>query len=103
MEAGHAVVARLLPNTDPVHQVTIIPRGRAGGFTMVLPKEDKYYATKTEMKEQIIHLLGGRVAEQLVLHDISKEPAMILRAGDQYRKRMVTKYGMSENSRSHQL
>jgi len=63
-EAGHAVVARMMPNTDPVHQITIIPRGRAGGFTMILPKEDKYYATKTSMIEQIVHLLGGRVAEK---------------------------------------
>ncbi len=96
-EAGHAVVARLLPNTDPVHQVTIIPRGRAGGFTMVLPKEDKYYATKTEMKEQIIHLLGGRVAEQLVLHDISTGASNDLERATNIARGMVTKYGMSEN------
>ena len=70
-EAGHAVVATALPHTDPVHQVTIVPRGRAGGFTMVLPKEDKYFATRVEMMEQIIHLLGGRVAEKLTLDDIS--------------------------------
>ena len=70
-EAGHAVVAHVLPKTDPVHQITIIPRGRAGGFTMILPKEDKYYGTKETMREQIIHLLGGRVAEMLTLDDIS--------------------------------
>lgn len=64
-EAGHAIVARTLPNTDPVHQITIIPRGSAGGFTMILPKEDNYYGTKTKMTEQIVHLLGGRVAEKL--------------------------------------
>ena len=60
---GYALVTRLLPNIDPVHQVSIVPRGMAGGFTMILPKEDKYYATKTIMEEQIIHLLGGRSRE----------------------------------------
>ncbi len=96
-EAGHAVVARLLPNTDPVHQVSIIPRGRAGGFTMILPKEDKYYVTKTEMNEQIIHLLGGRVAEQIVLHDISTGASNDLERATNIAKAMVTKYGMSKN------
>ena len=95
-EAGHAVVARALPHTDPVHQITIIPRGRAGGFTMVLPKEDKYYGTRTDMQEQIIHLLGGRVAEKLTLHDISTGASNdIMRATDIARD-MVTKYGFSE-------
>lgn len=96
-EAGHAVVARLLPNTDPVHQVTIIPRGRAGGFTMMLPKEDKYYMTKTEMEERIVHLLGGRVAEQLVLHDISTGAQNDLQRATEISRGMVTKYGMSKN------
>lgn len=96
-EAGHAVVARMLPNTDPVHQVTIIPRGRAGGFTMILPKEDKYYATKTEMEEQIVHLLGGRVAEKLVLDDISTGASNDLERATNIARAMVTKYGMSEN------
>ena len=96
-EAGHAVVARMLPNTDPVHQVTIIPRGRAGGFTMILPKEDKYYATKTEMEEQIVHLLGGRVAEKLVLNDISTGASNDLERATNIARAMVTKYGMSEN------
>jgi len=96
-EAGHAVVARLLPNTDPVHQVTIIPRGRAGGFTMILPKEDKYYMTKTEMEERIIHLLGGRVAEQLILHDISTGAQNDLQRTTDIARGMVTKYGMSKN------
>ena len=95
-EAGHAIVARALPNTDPVHQITIIPRGRAGGFTMILPKEDKYYGTKTEMQEQIVHLLGGRVAEKLTLHDISTGASNdIMRATDIARD-MVTKYGFSD-------
>lgn len=94
-EAGHALVARMLPNSDPVHQVTIIPRGRAGGFTMILPKEDKYYATKSEMEDKIIHLLGGRVAEQLVLHDISTGASNDLERATDIARSMVTKYGMS--------
>lgn len=95
-EAGHAVVATLLPNTAPVHQVSIIPRGRAGGFTMILPTEDKYYATKTEMEEHIIHLLGGRVAEKLVLDDISTGAQNDLQRVASVARGMVTKYGMSE-------
>ncbi|MDR5659119.1 ATP-dependent zinc metalloprotease FtsH [Serpentinicella sp. ANB-PHB4] len=95
-EAGHAVVATLLPNTDPVHQVSIIPRGKAGGFTMILPTEDKYYNTKTEMEEHIIHLLGGRVAEQLVLEDISTGAQNDLQRVSAVARGMVTKYGMSE-------
>jgi len=95
-EAGHAIVARSLPNTDPVHQITIIPRGRAGGFTMILPKEDKYYSTKTRMQEQIIHLLGGRVAEKLTLHDISTGASNDIMRATEIAKDMVTKYGFSE-------
>ena len=95
-EAGHAVVARVLPNTDPVHQVTIMPRGRAGGFTMILPKEDKYYMTKTDMQEQIIHLLGGRVAEKLTLNDISTGASNDLERATAIARGMVTKYGMSD-------
>jgi cell division protease FtsH len=96
-EAGHAVVAKMLPNTDPVHQVTIIPRGRAGGFTMILPKEDRYYRTKTDMQESIIHLLGGRVAEKLVLADISTGASNDLERATNIARAMVTKYGMSDN------
>jgi len=95
-EAGHAVVAHALPKTDPVHQITIIPRGRAGGFTMILPKEDKYYGTKEDMKEQIIHLLGGRVAEQLTLDDISTGASNDIQRATDIAKEMVTKYGFSE-------
>lgn len=95
-EAGHAVVARVLPNADPVHQVTIMPRGRAGGFTMTLPKEDKYYMTKTDMEEQIMHLLGGRVAEKLVLKDISTGASNDLERATTIARNMITKYGMSE-------
>ncbi|MGN0694740.1 MAG: ATP-dependent zinc metalloprotease FtsH [Lentihominibacter sp.] len=95
-EAGHAVVAHCLPKTDPVHQITIIPRGRAGGFTMILPKEDKYYGTKEEMKEQIIHLLGGRVAEKLTLDDISTGASNDIQRATDIAREMVTKYGFSE-------
>lgn len=95
-EAGHALVARMMPNTDPVHQVTIIPRGRAGGFTMILPKEDKYYATKTTMEEQIVHLLGGRVAEKLTLNDISTGASNDIERATEIARGMVTKYGFSE-------
>ena len=95
-EAGHAVVARCLPDTDPVHQVTIMPRGRAGGFTMTLPKEDKYYMTKTDMEQQIKHLLGGRVAEQLMLKDISTGASNDLERATTIARNMITKYGMSD-------
>jgi len=95
-EAGHAVAARCLPSSDPVHQITIVPRGRAGGFTMILPEEDKSYATKTEMEEHLIHLLGGRVAEKLKLDDISTGAQNDLQRVSQVTKAMVTKYGMSE-------
>jgi len=95
-EAGHALVARMMPNTDPVHIVTIIPRGRAGGFTMILPKEDKYYSTKTLMMEQIVHLLGGRVAEKLTLNDISTGASNDIERATEIARSMVTKYGFSE-------
>jgi cell division protease FtsH len=95
-EAGHALVARMMPNTDPVHIVTIIPRGRAGGFTMILPKEDKYYSTRTTMMEQIVHLLGGRVAEKLTLDDISTGASNDIERATEIAKNMVTKYGFSE-------
>lgn len=95
-EAGHAVVAHSLPGTDPVHQITIVPRGRAGGFTMILPKEDRYYNTKGDMQEQIVHLLGGRVAEMLVLADISTGASNDIQRATDIAKDMVTKYGFSD-------
>ncbi|MCL2496715.1 MAG: ATP-dependent zinc metalloprotease FtsH, partial [Clostridiales bacterium] len=70
-EAGHAVVSYFLPNSDPLHKISIIPRGRAGGYTLLLPKEDRHYATKSQMLDEIVMLLGGRVAEALVLKDVS--------------------------------
>lgn len=95
-EAGHALVSRLLPDVDPVHMVTIIPRGRAGGFTMNLPQEDKYYATKTEMEKEIEVLLGGRLAEKLVLGDISTGAQNDLDRATAIARNMVTHYGMSD-------
>lgn len=94
-EAGHAICMHVLPHVSPVHQVTIIPRGRAGGFTEPLPKEDQMYGTKKEMKETIIMALGGRVAEELVLDDISTGASNDLERVTQTARAMVTKYGMS--------
>ncbi len=95
-EAGHAVVNKFLPTQDPVHQISIIPRGRAGGYNLNLPAEDKSYNSKSEMLEEIVALLGGRVAEQLILNDISTGASNdIERASDIVRK-LVTKYGMSD-------
>ncbi|MGN1031533.1 MAG: ATP-dependent zinc metalloprotease FtsH [Butyricicoccaceae bacterium] len=95
-EAGHAVVTRLLPTQDPVHQISIVPRGRAGGFTMSLPQEDKFYATRNEMRENIITLLGGRVAEALTMDDISTGASNDIERATQIASAMVTQYGMSD-------
>lgn len=95
-EAGHAVVAAATPEMDKVHQVTIIPRGRAGGFTMTLPSEDKSFATKGEMFNDIVHLLGGRVAEQLVLDDISTGASNDIERATNIARSMVMRYGMSD-------
>lgn len=95
-EAGHAIAMRATPDSDPVHQVTIMPRGRAGGFTMQLPEEDKFYETKTDMEKDIIHLLGGRVAEAVVLGDISTGASNDLERATKTAHDMVTKYGMTE-------
>ena len=95
-EAGLAVVARCIPESDPVHQVTIIPRGRAGGFTMTLPKEDRSYETRSSMKNAIVHLLGGRVAEALTLDDISTGASNDIMRATEVARDMVTKYGFSE-------
>ena len=95
-EAGHAVVSKMLPTQDRVHQVSIIPRGRAGGYTLSLPKEDTSYNSRTEMVEEIIVLLGGRVAESLALDDISTGASNDLERATKIAKSMVTKYGMSE-------
>lgn len=94
-EAGHAICMHVLPHISPVHQVTIIPRGRAGGFTEPLPTEDKMYGTKNEMKETIIMALGGRVAEEIVIKDISTGASNDLERVTSIARGMVTKYGMS--------
>ncbi len=95
-EAGHAVLARLVDETRIIHQVSIIPRGRAGGFTMDLPLEDKSYTAKNEMLDRIIVLLGGRVAEYLVLDDISTGASSDIRRATSVAHQMVAKYGMSD-------
>ena len=95
-EAGHAVCTYYCENTDPVHQVSIIPRGSAGGFTMSLPTEDRNYHRKTEMEDDLVVLLGGRVAEQLVLEDISTGASNDIQRATELAKSMVTKYGFSE-------
>ena len=95
-EAGHAIVSRFLQNHDTVHQISIIPRGMAGGYTMYKPNEDKSYASKLEMKEHIVSLLGGRVAEQLVLDDISTGASNDIERATKIARNMVTRYGMSE-------
>ena len=95
-EAGHALVGMMLTHTDPVHKVSIIPRGRAGGYTLMLPKEDRYYATKTELLEQLNTLLGGRVAEAVVLGEISTGAQNDLERATDLTRKMITEYGMSD-------
>ena len=94
-EAGHAVVSKFLSTQDPVHEISIIPRGMAGGYTMYRPSEDKSFISKTEMEEQIISLLGGRVAEELVIKDISTGASNDIERATAIAKSMITKYGMN--------
>jgi len=95
-EAGHAVVSRFLPTQDAVHEISIVPRGMAGGYTMYQPTEDKSFMSKTEMQEQIVSLLGGRAAEALILDDISTGASNDIERATKIAKAMVTKYGMSQ-------
>ena len=95
-EAGHAVVSRYLETQDPVHQISIVPRGMAGGYTMYRPTEDKSFMSKTEMEENIVSLLGGRVAEAIILNDISTGASNDIERASQIARNMVTKYGMSD-------
>ena len=95
-EAGHAVVSRYLPTQDKVHQISIVPRGMAGGYTMYRPSEDKSFMSKSEMEENIVSLLGGRVAEQLILNDISTGASNDIERASKIARDMVSKYGMSE-------
>ena len=95
-EAGHAVIQKLLPNADPVHQISIIPRGRAGGYTISLPRQDKFYMSKSELEQEIVSLLGGRVAEKLVLNDISTGARNDIQRSTNISTKMITEYGMSD-------
>ena len=95
-EAGHALIGMLLPNADPVHKVSIIPRGRAGGYTLMLPKEERNYATRSELREQLRTLLGGRVAEALILEEISTGAQNDLERATELARKMICEFGMSE-------
>ena len=95
-ESGHAITSRFLPTQDNVHEISIIPRGMAGGYTMYKPSEDKQFMSKTEMEEQIVSLLGGRVAEQLIMGDISTGASNDIERASKIARAMVTKYGMTE-------
>ena len=95
-EAGHAIVMHALPNCDPVHQITIIPRGGAGGMTISLPGEDRSFLSKSYMLDEIVALLGGRMAEKLILHDISTGASNDIQRASAMARKMVTVYGMSE-------
>ena len=95
-EAGHTLVGSLVENGDTVHKVTIIPRGRAGGYTLTLPKEDRYYATRSELKDRLKVLLAGRVAEEIVLEDISTGAQNDLERVTEITRKMIMEYGMSE-------
>ena len=95
-EAGHALIAMVMPNADPVHKVSIIPRGRAGGYTLMLPKEDRNYATRSELKDQLRTLLGGRVAEAVVLEEISTGAQNDLERATDLARKMICEFGMSE-------
>lgn len=95
-EAGHAVVSRYLPTQTDVKEISIVPRGVAGGYTMYKSDDDKYYISKTEMQEKLIALLGGRAAEKLVLDDISTGASNDIEVATKIARDMVTKYGMSD-------
>ena len=95
-EAGHALVAHALPNTDPVHKITILPRGRALGYTMVLPTEDKYSQTRAELLDTLAYAMGGRAAEELVFHDPTTGASNDIEKATATARAMVTQYGMSE-------
>ena len=95
-EAGHAVVSKFLPTQDPVHEISIVPRGMAGGYTMYRPTEDKSFISQTYMEETIVSLLGGRVAESLILNDVSTGASNDIERATKMARSMVTVYGMSE-------
>ncbi len=96
-EAGHAIVTRFLETQDPVHQISVVPSGRAGGYTLSIPQQDKSYMSKVEIEEEIVSLLGGRVAEKLVLNDISTGASNDIERATNLARKMVTQYGMSDD------
>ncbi|HEX9122204.1 MAG TPA: ATP-dependent zinc metalloprotease FtsH, partial [Actinomycetota bacterium] len=95
-ESGHALVAHILPNTDPVHKISVIPRGRALGYTLTLPEEDKFLMTREELSDELAMLLGGRVAEELIMGDITTGAANDIERATKVARQMVTEYGMSD-------
>jgi cell division protease FtsH len=95
-EAGHALVAHVLPNSDPVHKISVIPRGRALGYTLTLPTEDKFLVTREELVDELAMLLGGRVAEEMVIGDMTTGAQNDLERATKIAKQMVTEYGMSD-------
>ena len=95
-EGGHALVAAALPGTDPVHKVTILPRGRALGYTMVLPDEDRYSQTRSEMLDKLAYMLGGMAAEALIFHDVTSGAGNDIEKATSLARAMVTQYGMSD-------
>ncbi len=95
-EAGHGLVAALLPHTDPLHKISIIPRGRAGGYTLLLPKEDRHYMTRSHLLNQVTMLLGGRMAEKLILNEVSTGAQNDLERATELVRKMITEYGMSD-------
>jgi len=95
-EGGHALVAHVLPNTDPVHKISVIPRGRALGYTLTLPEQDKFLATREELIDELAMLLGGRVAEELTVGDITTGAANDIERATKVARQMVTEYGMSD-------
>ena len=95
-EGGHALVGMMLKHADPVHKVTIIPRGRAGGYTLMLPKEDRSYATRSELIDRLKVAMGGRVAEEIVLNEISTGASQDIQQASRIVRAMIMQYGMSE-------
>ena len=95
-EAGHAVAAFYSPTSDPVHKISIIPRGRAGGYTLMLPEEDRNYMTKSHMEDEIVVFLGGRIAEEIILKDVSTGAQNDLERASELVRKMIMRYGMSK-------
>jgi cell division protease FtsH len=95
-EGGHAMVAHVLPNTDEVHKITVIPRGRALGYTLTLPEQDKFLMTREQMRDELAMLMGGRVAEEIVAGDVTTGAANDIERATKVARQMVTEYGMSD-------